>query len=405
MGEQIQYLQRKAKYDLQNNILPFWMRYALDNENGGFYGEIDRENLPVNRADKGCVLNARILWTFASAFNHLKNEKYLEQAVRAYHYFIQNFLDKKHGGCFWRLDYKGVAVSTKKQVYAQAFALYGLSEYFMATQDKECLEKALELYRLIEEKSFDEKNGGYFEAFARDWSELEDMRLSEKDSNEKKSMNTHLHILEAYTNLYRAWKNKDLGEKIQHLIDIFLEKIIDTSSHHLNLFFDEVWDIKSDLISFGHDIEASWLLHEAAEVIGDITRKKKIDDKIPLMLNAIMNEGADADGSLFYEATPLRLLDGDKHWWVQGEGVVGYLNAYEITRNEIYLNAAYQLWKYIEEYIIDEEYGDWHARVSQKGQHYKEDQKVSMWKCPYHNSRTCLEVMRRCERLLSQGNP
>ncbi len=251
------------KKELTQNILPFWIDKMQDAEYGGFYGRIDGNDRLHKNANKGSVLNARILWTFSAAYRILKDEEYLDVATRAYDYIKQYFLDKKFGGVYWELDYKGNPANTKKQVYAQGFALYGFSEYYRATGNQEALDLAIELFHLIE-KYKDKKYGGYFEAFTREWQPIEDMRLSEKDANEKKSMNTHLHILEPYTNLLRVWDNEELKKAQRELILIFSDKILNNNTFHQELFFGEDWAVRSSAISYGHDIEASWLLYEAA---------------------------------------------------------------------------------------------------------------------------------------------
>lgn len=227
--------------ELTQNILPFWINKMQDNQNGGFYGQIDGRNQLHDKANKGAVLNARILWTFSAAYRILGNKQYLEMATRAYDYIKQYFMDKELGGIYWELDYKGNPINTKKQVYAQGFALYGFSEYYRATNKEEALNLAIDFFHLIE-KYKDRQYGGYFEAFTREWEPIEDMRLSEKDANEKKSMNTHLHILEPYTNLLRIWKNDKLEKAQEELIDIFSDNILDNGTYHQHLFLVIIYD-------------------------------------------------------------------------------------------------------------------------------------------------------------------
>ena len=258
----------EAEEELKN-ILSYWQRHAVDYEHGGFYGKIDNDNHVVLNADKGSVLNGRILWTFSSAFIILKDESYRQTASRAYQYIINHFIDPQYGGVYWTVDKKGNPAESKKQVYASAFVLYGLSEYCRAWPNEEVKQQAIQLYNTIVEHAGDKVHGGYFEAYARDWSEINDQRLSGKDANEKKSMNTNLHVLEAFANLYRTWPDENVKNHIRNLLIIFSDKIIDAESGHLRLFFDEQWNNKPLLISYGHDIEASWLLLECAEIIED----------------------------------------------------------------------------------------------------------------------------------------
>jgi len=390
-------LSDSARAELTGNILPFWMNRMADEKNGGFYGRINGQAQLVENEDKGGILNARILWSFSAAFNHLGNIKYKEMAGRAKDYALANFFDPLYGGTFWTVDYKGRPADTKKQIYSQAFFIYALVEYYMASGDKSCLEKAIILFHLIEEKSFDSLKNGYLEAFSREWNLLEDLRLSEKDDNEKKTTNTHLHILEAYTSLYKVWKNEELAGKLRNLTNIFIDKIIDRESHHLNLFFDEDWNNKSALISYGHDIEASWLIYEAAAILGDKDLLLSATEACIKLAWAAL-EGLQPDGSLIYEKDGSKgHVDGDRHWWPQAEAVVGLLNLNEMICQETYLLKAVQCWKYIEDHLVDRQNGEWFWSIKADGTINTTDDKAGFWKCPYHNTRACLEIMWRSQ--------
>ncbi|MCF8226287.1 MAG: AGE family epimerase/isomerase [Bacteroidales bacterium] len=391
--ETIQNLKEEVKQELTGNILPFWLERSVDNENGGFVGHIDFHGNILHEANKGAVLNARILWTFSAAYRDLKIREYREAADRAYWYITESFLDPVHGGVFWELDFRGNLVGTKKQVYAIAFAIYGMAEYYLATGEDDALKISQSLFRDIEKHSFDRTRNGYFEAFTRHWQPIEDLRLSEKDQNENKTMNTHLHILEAYTNLYRAWKDEELAGQLRNLVLLFTEKFVNEKGH-LNLFFDDDWNLKSDLVSFGHDIECSWLLQEAAEVLEDDDLVKKTK-KLAVIIAGQNMIGLDSDGGLYYEYSPSRNeWDTDKHWWPQAEAVVGYYNAYRISGDEKFLSASLNNWKFIKENIIDAKNGEWHWSVNRNGTPKVNEQKAGFWKCPYHNSRACLEIMK-----------
>ena len=257
----IKSMRKEMEAELIGNILPFWMNRMKDEVNGGFYGRITGTGILMPEAEKGAILNARILWTFSAAYRLLGNEEYLTTATRAKRIIIDRFYDKEFGGIYWSLDYKGNPLDTKKQIYAIGFAIYGLSEYHRATGDKEALDYAIRLFEDIERYSFDSVKNGYCEALTRGWSELADMRLSDKDENECKTMNTHLHILEPYTNLYRVWKNDSLKSQLCNLIEIFIDKILNAETGHLELFFDEDWNSKYRIVSYGHDIEALSLIH------------------------------------------------------------------------------------------------------------------------------------------------
>nr|WP_321375941.1 AGE family epimerase/isomerase [uncultured Bacteroides sp.] len=380
---------------LQNNILPYWEKNMQDHENGGFYGRMTGDEKLMPEAEKGAILNARILWTYSSAYRLLKSSEYWEMATRAKRYLIDNFYDKRNGGIYWSLDYKGNPLDTKKQIYALGFAIYGLSEYHRATGDREALDYAIMLFKSIEEHSFDKEKNGYLEALTREWNEIEDMRLSEKDANEKKTMNTHLHILEPYTNLYRAWKNDELRKQIKNLIEVFLDKILNKETNHLKLFFDENWNGKDHIISYGHDIEASWLIHEAALVLEDETLLKRVEAVVPQIANAA-SEGLQPDGGMIYEKnTETGEVDADRHWWVQAETVVGYINLYEYFNNEDALEKALQCWNFIKKHLIDSKNGEWFWSLKADGTINTADDKAGFWKCPYHNGRMCMELLGR----------
>lgn len=378
------------KNELENNILSFWIDKMQDTENGGFYGQIDGNDALHPESNKGAILNARILWTFSSAYRILRKEEYLKMAQRAFDYITTYFIDKKYGGVYWELDYKGNPVSTKKQTYAQGFMLYGFSEFYRATGNGQALELAKEFFYLIE-KCHDNDLGGYLEAYTQDWKPIEDMRLSDKDANEKKTMNTHLHILEPYTNLCRVWDNEQLKSAQRRLIGIFTDRILDKNTNHLNLFFDEEWNVKSTAVSYGHDIEASWLLFEAAEILGDEKLLIEIKDLSLNIANAA-SEGLEADGSMIYEKDGNHIED-ERHWWVQAESVVGYMYAYKNSKNLGYKEKASRVWNYIQNQIVDHENGEWHwSRMADGSVNHKDD-KAGFWKCPYHNGRMCMEMI------------
>ncbi|QJD82046.1 AGE family epimerase/isomerase [Cohnella herbarum] len=390
--------------ELKSNILGFWMKHTIDERNGGFVGEIGSDMSIKPDADKGLVLNARILWTFATAYRVYQDEAYRTIADRAYEELGQRFRDRKHGGLYWIVDAFGHPVQDKKQVYGQAFVIYALSEYFRATGSEEALSWAKELYRLIEKHAWDSVHRGYIEALAGDWTETNDLSLSGKDLNERKSMNTHLHVLEAYTNLYRAWKPEGLRMKLAELIDIHLELIVDSNNNHFKLFFDDEWNSKTEQVSYGHDIEGSWLLCEAAEVLGDDARIRKVNEAAYAMAEATLAEGTDSDGGIYNEADGKGHIDDSKDWWPQAEAMVGFLNAYQLSGNEAMLRAAMKSWSFTKTFIIDDENGEWHWQVSRDGVPNRSYAKVDRWKCPYHNSRACFEGLERLAHLIQRRN-
>lgn len=395
MKNEAEQLVEEVDLHLRNEILPYWMTRMIDTKNGGFYGRIDGNDQIHQKAPKGSVLNARILWTFSAAFRQYGENQYKEMAERAYHFCVSRFINNNQNGVYWLIDYQGRPIETKNQIYALAFMIYGLSEYFQATFDQSALAICRLLFESIEEYSFDELKNGYYEAFDQNWMLLEDLRLSEKDANEKKTMNTHLHILEAYTNLYRIWSDPYLEKQLKNLIRIFRDIILDQNTSHFKLFFDENWHGGNDNISFGHDVEGSWLMQEAAEVSGDtllISETRQLAKKI---VEAVIDNGIDQDGGMFYEQLPNGTLDTDKHWWPQAEAMVGFVNAYQITFQKRYLHLAVRSWKFIKEHIIDSKGGEWYFKVNRKGNPYNNEDKAGIWKCPYHNSRACLEILKR----------
>lgn len=381
-----------AREELTRNILPFWITRMPDDKFGGFYGRIDGKNNLIAQAPRGAILNARILWTFSAAYLAIKDTVYLEMATRARNYILSYFIDNKHGGTYWCLRHNGEPLDTKKQIYSLAFFVYAFCWFHMATGDRESLEKAIELYRVIEKHSFDRELNGYLEAFTREWGEIADFRLSDKDENEKKTMNTHLHILEAYTSLYRVWPDRGLKKQLRNMVRIFTEKIVDPQTSHLNLFFDEKWNCRSTLVSYGHDIEASWLIYEAAEALG---MEDEVKDTC-LKIAAAALEGLSGDGSLIYERDDAkRHIDSDRHWWVQAEAVVGFINAWQLTGDITWLERAGKTFEYIKSHLVDRVNGEWYWSIRANGTVNTYDDKAGFWKCPYHNSRMCLEIMNR----------
>ena len=380
------------------NILNYWMANTVDEQHGGFYGKIDNYNNVVPASPKGSVLNARILWSFSAAYNQNPDAKYLEMADRAYQYIIKHFIDADFGGVYWTVDHLGNPLDTKKQVYASAFTIYALSEYYKASGIAEAKKYAVDLYILLVDKSYDKKRTGYLEAFTKEWQPIADLRLSAKDANEKKSMNTHLHVLEAYTTLYSIWPEEELRSQIQTLINNFLDHIINSETNHLVLFFDEDWNKKSDTVSYGHDIEATWLLLEAAEAIKHHELIEKVKQQC-IKISEATKEGLDTDGGLWYEYEPAEdHLIKEKHWWVQAEAMVGFYNTWQISNNEEYLDLSLRNWAFVKQHLLDIKNGEWFWGIYANGDVMQTEDKAGIWKCPYHNSRACIELIKRISR-------
>ncbi len=391
--EQIEKFKNSAQNELEKNILHFWITYCQDNQNGGFVGRMTNDRTIVKNAPKGLVQNARILWTFSAAYRFNKNDEYLKMAERSYDYMMQHFLDAEHGGAYWMLNNAGKPQDDSKEVYGQSFLIYSLVEYHLATGNNDALEKAKELFNLIEKHCHDDENAGYFETFARDWSPSKKAMLASGAEQEKKTMNTHLHLLEAYTSLYRIWKDDKLKSRLIELIEIFQKHIINSKTYHFNMFFDEKWNSTKNIESLGHDIEGSWLLCEAAEVLGNEQIIKDIQAKAIKMVEAVCEIGFDTDGSIFYESEGGQIIERNKDWWPQAEAVVGLINAYQLTKQPRYLEDAHRCWLYIEKNIVDSAYGEWFWAAD------RSNLKVSEWKAPYHNSRACLEIIRRLKEI------
>ena len=383
-----------------HDILKFWQHTMPDTIHGGFIGAVHLGGKKFSEAPKGAVLHARILWTFSTAALQLRDESIRQTADYSYNWFSEHFFDTVSGGIFWSVDYTGLPLETKKQVYAQGFAIYALSAYYRLTGNETALKQAIELFHLLEKHSYDPVYGGYFEAFTREWETIEDLRLSEKDANEKKTMNTHLHVLEGYTLLYKVWPDAELRKKIIGLLTIFKEKIIEKSTSTQGLFFDENWVRKDSLISFGHDIEASWLLQEAAEVLGDddwIGYTKELAVKMAFA----SLKGIDSDGGMWHEYDVAHHhLVKEKHWWPQAEAMVGYFNVWQNSGDSFFLDQVHKSWNFISQYLIDKQFGEWIWGVYEDYRPMDQEDFAGFWKCPYHNGRACIEILNRTGSVL-----
>jgi len=390
-------LSASAEGELKGDILPFWLKHTRNPENGGFVGEITYDMKVRNGEDRGALLTSRILWTFSKAYRTYKDPAYLEMATYAYHDLVGHFWDTENGGLFWTITPDGRPRDTVKQIYGQVFGIYALAEYYRATGDREALDKAIAIYTLVEQHARDHVHGGYLDTLDRKWS-----RPGWGSKNilgpAPKSQNSHIHILEAYTNLLRAWPDPGLRANLHELIEMTMDHIVDPNTHHLILFMKEDWTPVSTEVSYGHDIELSWLLDEAADVDGDpvlIQRAKPISLDIARVTLA---EGVDPDGGVLSEGGPKGYTNTDKEWWEQAEAVVGFLNAYQLSGDPKYLAASRHSWDFIQARFIDRERGDWFNLLKRDGTPRRRP-KVSLWKCPYHSGRSCFEVIERVSEL------
>jgi cellobiose epimerase len=387
-------LKKEVTENLTNNILSYWSSEMVDKVNGGFYGRIDAHNQVFPNEDKGGILNARILWTYSSAFRILKDTSYLRLATNAKDYILDHFIDKKYGGAYRTVDANGEPSDTRKQTYTQSFFIYALAEYYRATGDKAALGTAIDIFNLFEKYALDRESNGYFEVFSRDWRRTRDRLIGERSINDEKTMNTHLHLMEAYAGLYRVWPDKNLEERLKNLVEIFLEKITDKKSSHLICFLDKNWNSTSTIDSYGHDIEASWLLYEAADLLKDQVLLARVRE-VSLKIADAASEGLQPDGSMIDEKDHASgETRSERSWWPQAETIVGYTNAWELTGDVKYLERALSNWNYTKKYFIDTRNGGWFSSVSEKGIPGKGD-KGGFWVCPYHNGRMCLEIMER----------
>ena len=385
---------------LFSHILPFWCGPALDRKNGGWMASLSNDLKPDRSQPKGLIVNTRILWAFSAAYRVKGDPIYKEMACRAFDFVMDKFWDEKYGGGFWRLNDEGKVIDDSKKIYGQAFCIYALTEFYQTFDDDTALTRARELFELVELHAHDAKFGGYIEVCRRDWSEAgADARLSDKDMSEKKSMNNHLHVLEAYTNLYRVWPEPRVAERLRELIGLFLTWILDVRTKHLHHFFDEQWNVRSNTYTFGHDIEASWLLCEAAKELGDENVLQRVRALAVQMVEAAFDEGFSADGGLCYEGKDGKIVNAGHESWPQAEALVGFLTAFEISRDGKFLAAALRVWDYIDHKIADRVHGEWFWRINPNGKPDANLPKVSEWKGPYHASRACLETVRRLKKL------
>jgi mannobiose 2-epimerase len=392
--KRMQQLKKEVSANLTGNLLPYWSKNMVDNVNGGFYGRIDGNDKVYPNDDKGGILNARILWTYSAAYRVYRDTAYLRLATRAKDYILAHFIDKQYGGAYRSVNSKGEPSDTRKQIYTQTFFIYGMAEYCRATGDKEALKTAKDIFELFEKNALDRESNGYFEVFTREWQRSHDRLIGESTINDEKTMNTHLHLMEAYANLYRVWPDKRMADRLRNMVEIFLDHIIDKKTSHLICFMDRSWNRTSMVDSYGHDIEASWLLCESANLLRDpdlLARVKQVCIKIA----DAASEGLQNDGSMLYEKDlSTGHMATERSWWVQSEAIVGYLNAYELTGIDKYLDRAVNSWNYTKKYLVDNKNGGWFSTVSESGVAGRGD-KAGFWICPYHNGRMCMEVVER----------
>lgn len=387
-------LKKEIRNHLIENIIPFWKKMR-DDENGGYYGWLGYDLKLDKEAEKGCILNSRITWFFANAYLLLGDETLLEEARHGYEFLRDKCVDKEFGGIYWSLKYDGTPSDETKHTYNQAFCIYALSAYYEASKDEAALELAKELFELIEERCTDDI--GYLEAFSRNFQPESNEKLSENGVLAEKTMNTLLHVLEAYTQLYRVGGDKRVKDKLLWIINIIENKVYNKELHRQEVFFDKNYNSILDLHSYGHDIETAWLLDLTLDVINDDALTKRVSE-ITKDLTRQTYEVA-FDGHSFANECEAGVVNEHRVWWVQAENVVGMINAFEKQNDNKYYDAAISQWEFIKEYLIDKREGsEWYWEVTKDGEPFPDRPIVEPWKCPYHNGRMCFEVIKRLER-------
>ncbi|TKF54657.1 N-acylglucosamine 2-epimerase [Vibrio sp. F13] len=400
----LQKLKQQVSDEVQNNILSYWLE-MVDTKRGGFncYASFEGD-IDLNH-QKSVLLHSRILWSFSAAQITFPCNDYLEVAQHTFQFMKDHALDRTNGGVYWMLDSDGKVSDPQKHIYNQSFAIYALSEFYKATQSEEALCIAIELFDLVEKHGFDSINGGYHEAFNETWQPIDNQLVCDTEEGvlAGKSMNTHLHILEAYSNLYKVWPNHLLESRIHHLLLLFKDTIIDDKLH-FRLFFTPEWQCISNDVSYGHDIEGTWLLDDAANQIHDRHLASDIYTLTSKMAEVTLREGLDTDGAVFNELQAGRLLDSDRIWWVQAEAMVGFYNAFQKDFAPEFWQGTNGCWNIITSTLVDIKHGEWHWKTDRSGTPYTNEPKVEPWKCPYHNARACLEIYCRINAYEEQKN-
>jgi mannobiose 2-epimerase len=388
-------LLQRIEADLRGNILPFWIAQAVNRPAGTFHGALSNALVVDPSAERGALLSARILWTYARANRQYGDAACREMADFAFADLMTRYHDAQHDGFFWSIDANGRVRRDRKQIYGQAFAIYALSEYHAATGAAAPLARAIAVFRLLEKHARDRQDGGYLEAFSRDWSPIADMRLSDADQNDPKSQNTMLHVMEAYTRLLSVWPDTTLKSALHDLVEVMLTRILDPRTMHLGLFFTRDWQPTSRRISYGHDIEAAWLLTRAAATLADVALVKRVRAVALRIADVTLAEGTDTDGAIFNLGDPTGIIDDTREWWPQAEAVVGFVDAWQLSGEPRYLAAAARTWEFIEKNLVDRKHGEWFRGVTKAGAVIETFEKVGFWKCPYHNGRMGLELAAR----------
>ncbi len=379
--------------NLQQGILQFWLGHAVDRKYGGMIGWLNRQGNPVPPGTKSLVQQSRVVWTFAAAYRRYPEPAYKEVAALTLTFLREKMRDDKRGGYYWLVDREGRVLDSKKHLYGQSFAIYALAEYARAFNDRPAREEALALFHLIDRKAHDAANGGYREAFSADWQPLKDDPTL--GSRGRKSMNTHIHLLESFTTLYKASADPTVRGRVEELLKIITEKIVDGDRGYARLYFTQDWKPSdSETSSYGHDIELSWLMEEAAEALGRPRSAGTLRASAALV-DHTLRDGFDREHGGVYDEGPAAgpAASRRKIWWVQAEALVGLLNAYQLTGKKEYRDRFEQQARYVFDHFVDREYGEWFNTIEPDGKITGE--KTSEWKAPYHHARSCLEIIER----------
>lgn len=385
-----------AVEDLTKNLLPWWMKYSVDEENGGFYGAVGNDNVPDKTHSKFITLNARLIWTFASAYRILGDEEYLKYADRAFEYFCKHFYDAKNGGWYSRVDCKGDVIDDNKYIYGNAFAIYGLSEYCRATGNKEALRLAIETRDCLEKYVYDPEYKGFYESCRANWRVNPWGRGMNREPTDVKTMNTHLHLLEAYTALCRVDDSFKTRNSLRQQLYVMLNKIVDHDIHHYYYFQRRDWTPTTPEISFGHDIEGSWLMMETANVLGEPEALRATRDTCVNIARACYEQGRRKDGAMQTEYDPRTgEVSQFTSWWEQNEAVVGFLNAWQMTGEGKFLDASLETFEFINRCFVDHKLGGWFSILNADASAPRNPCKVNDGICPYHNGRMSFEIIER----------
>lgn len=389
--------------ELNESIIPYWTQKMYDNSKKTFHSRIDGKNNLIQNNYHSLILNTRLLWTFSAIYNQFDDVLLLEYINASFSQLEKYFYDIKYTGYFWSIEADGKKLDDSKKTYGQSFAIYALSESYRATLNPVMKKRAIDLFDMIDNVGYDFKSNAYYESFTANWQKQHDVRLSDQDPQELRSTNTHLHLIESFANLYRIWPDSVLKSRLDKLLRIFIEKVYNKDGAYFHAFFDEDWNPKPFDYSFGHDIETAWLMLDAARLLKNDDLIKKCEEILISVSDNLLSLGLDKDfGGVCNKFNANKITDSDKHWWVQAESIVGLVYAYQISSDSIYLDAATDIWTFIENLIIDKKNGEWFFKVNKKGEPYFEDDKAGPWKCPYHTSRSILEVNRISQEILGE---